>query len=218
MNDDDRRRYHLKANDIAEQARRDIEEKLIQSDRVIPAPRPKEGNTPPSLSKEETALKERLLNEANEIKEKAKAEIKRDVLDKLPARATDHDRWLIRRDAHNILDNDYPQYKELTLKDRQISPEFNDMAAQKEREGEVPGRGQERMPQPPSQAEPPQPAKTSASTAAVRPMKPLPPRANLGRVRSPASPAVLGRTLRPARGSKGCAAAGFGIRVAPWHV
>ena len=75
---------------------------------------------------------------------------------------------LIRRDAHNILDNDYPQYKELTLKDRQISPEFNDMAAQKEREGEVPGRGQERMPQPPSQAEPPQPAAPDQGEKAKR--------------------------------------------------
>gem|GEM_PF-3879576 len=106
-----------------------------------PEPKPLPRGVEPRLTPEQEEFQKGLRAQAKEVRQAARAEIKREVLDQLPKRATDHDKWLIQRDAFNILDNDFPQYKALSLRDREISPEFNEKAAKDDGRGGPSGPG-----------------------------------------------------------------------------
>lgn len=76
------------------------------------------------------------------IKQNARDEIERDVIDKMPRSATAEDKQFVRDRAEKILDGEnLPKIEPGSFWDRKISPDFNRHAAKEERDGDQPGRG-----------------------------------------------------------------------------
>lgn len=78
------------------------------------------------------------LNKADALREQARERIEREIIDPLPADATENDKDFIRGEAYKILEiSSEPQREPINPRDiESLSPEFDQRAAREEREPE----------------------------------------------------------------------------------